>query len=395
MTDLRAKFSTLRELLTERHIERYDEVEISLVAVLCKYHAVLIGPPGTAKSMLSEDLVNAFGGATLFKYLFTKFTTPEEVWGPYDLMLLKGGSYERILQGKLASAELAYIDEFFKANSAIQNTLLTGMNERQFDNGVERIDIPLNTVFAASNEMPEGEKLWALFDRFHIRKRVDYIHEPGNFVKMIKAKDGMPSLDLTMEDLKVAQDEVSKVEVGDSVYDTLVDIRSDMQMEGLIASDRRYRQSIKAMKATAWLHERDVVTDDDFRILEHMLWTSPEDIKRVSRIVLQHTNPLDQEANEIIDLADEIAGALTSALMDAKAKGVDSNTTLTKQGIEWFTRCRGLADRIKKLENKAEQLGRPMNRIEQAKDRVVRVAREVSKNTMGIDHMDLKFEGRS
>ena len=395
MTDLRTKFSTLRELLTQRHIERYDEVEITLVALLCQYHAVMIGPPGTAKSMLSEDFVETFTGATLFKYLFTKFTTPEEVWGPYDLKLLKEGRYERVLTGKLATAELAFIDEFFKANSAIQNTLLTGMNERQFDNGINRIDIPLNTVIAASNEMPEGEELWALFDRFHIRKRVDYIHEPGNFVRMIKASDEMPTIDLTIDDLRAAQAEVAKVDVGDSVYDTLVDIRSDMQMEGLIASDRRYRQTIRAMQATAWLHERDVVTDDDFRILEHMLWTAPEDIKKVSRIVLQHTNPLDQEANEIIDLADEIAGALTSALMDAKSKGVDSNQTLTKQGIEWFTRCRQLAERIKKLENKAEQLGRPMNRIEQAKDRVVRVAREVSKNTMGIDHMDLKFEGRS
>lgn len=391
---LQDKFSTLQSVLTERHIERYDEVEISLVAVLCKFHAVFIGPPGTAKSMLSEDLVEAFRGASLFKYLFTKFTTPEEVWGPYDLQLLKSGQYERILKGKLATAELAFIDEFFKANSAIQNTLLTGMNERKFDNGVARIDIPLTTVVAASNEMPEGEELWALFDRFHIRKRVDYIHEPGNFVRMVRANDELPPLDLTIEDLNQAQAQVEEVEIDDATYDTLVDIRSDMQMEGLIASDRRYRQSIKAMQATAWLHGRTVVTDDDFRILEHMLWTNPEDAKKVSRIVLQHTNPLDQEANEIIDMADEIAGQLTSALMDAKSKGVDKETALTKKGIEWFTRCRQLAEQVKKLEKKAVKLGRPTNKIEQAKDRVVRVAREVGKNTIGLDHMDLKFEGR-
>lgn len=394
MTALHDKFGKLQSVLTDRHIERYDEVEISLVAVLCKFHAVFIGPPGTAKSMLSEDLVEAFRGANLFKYLFTKFTTPEEVWGPYDLQLLKSGKYERILDGKLASAELAFIDEFFKANSAIQNTLLTGMNERKFDNGVARIDIPLTTVVAASNEMPEGEELWALFDRFHIRKRVDYIHEPGNFVRMVRANDTLPDLGLTIDDLRAAQAQVSTVEVDDSTYDTLVDIRSDMQMEGLIASDRRYRQSIKAMKAMAWLHGRDEVNDDDFRILEHMLWTAPEDAKKVSRIVLQHTNPLDQEANEIIDMADEIAGQLTSALMDAKAKGVDKEQALTKKGIEWFTRCRQLAEQVKKLEQKAIKAKRPTNRVEQAKDRVVRVAREVGKNTIGLDHMDLKFEGR-
>ena len=386
---LQDQFNTLREVLTERHIERYDEVEIGLVAVLSGYHVVLIGPPGTAKSMLAEDLVTAFSGATLFKYLFTKFTTPEEIFGPWDLSLLKEGTYQRILTGKAPEAHLIFEDEVFKANSAILNAQLTLMNERMFDNGVERVDCPLITVFAASNELPEGEELWALFDRFHFRKRVDYIHEPGNFVRMIQSNGGAELPELTLDDLFEAQEQVSSVVVPDGIWDTMVDIRSDMQMDGLIASDRRYKQSIVALKSMAWLHNRDAVNDDDFRILEHMLWTNPEDAKKVSRIVLSHTNPLDQEANEIIDMADEIAGQLSSALMDAKARGVETDQALTKQGIEWFTKCKQLSEKIKKLEQKAVKAGRPTNRIEQAKDRVLRVAREVGRNTIGLENMDL------
>ncbi len=223
---------------------------------------------------------------------------------------------------------------------------------------------------------------------------MDYIHEPGNFIRMLKGSDVViPTFSL--QDLYDAQAEVVAINIGDDIIETMVDIRSSMQMEGLISSDRRYFQAQKALKAMAWLHGRDDVNDDDFRIMEHMLWSQPEEIRKVSRVILGHTNPLDQKANEIIDMADEIAGNLTSALMDAKAKGADStDQALTKQGIEWFTKCRKLADEIGRLEKKALQANRPTNRIEQAKDRVLRVAREVGKNTIGLDTTEVKFKGR-
>ncbi len=391
---LQERFAELREKLNERHIERYDEVEITLVSLITGFHSVFVGPPGTAKSMLAEDVTTAFD-VSLFKYLFTKFTTPEEIFGPFNLALLKEGRYERILDRKAPTAHLCFYDEVFKANSAILNAQLTLMNERKFDNGTSRIDCPLISVIAASNELPEGEELNALFDRFHFRKKVDYIHEPGNFMRMLTMDDTVELPKFTLEELNEAQRQMAEVELGDDIIETMVDIRSTMQMEGIISSDRRYRQSQKALKAMAWLHGRDHVNDDDFSILEHMLWTSPEEIKKVSRIILGHTNPLDQAANEIIDTVDDIAGQLVSAIMDSKARGVDEDQQLTKQGIEWFTKCRSLSADIKKLEAKAEAAGRPTNRIEKAKDRVLAVAREIGKTTIGLDTDDLKFKGRS
>jgi len=392
---LQERFVDLREKLTKRHIERYDEVEITLISLLTRYHTVLIGPPGTAKSMLAEDVTRVFD-VRLFKYLFTKFTTPEEIFGPFNLKLLKDeGTYERIMDGKAPTADLAFYDEVFKANSAILNAQLTLMNERKFDNGTHRVDAPLISVIAASNELPEGEELNALFDRFHFRKKVDYIHEPGNFVRMLNLTPDYELPTFTLEELQAAQAEVLEVEIRDDVRDTMVEIRSAMQMEGLIASDRRYFQAQNALRAMAWLYGRSVVNDDDFRIMEHMLWTEPTEIKRVSRVILSKTNPLDQAANEIIDEADDIAGQLTSAIMDARARGDENNNDLTKQGIEWFTKCRALSADIKKLERKAEESGRPMNRIEQAKDRVLAVAQEIGRTTIGLETEDLKFKGRS
>ena len=265
MSDLQSRFVDLREKLTERHIERYDEVEITLVALLTKYHAVLVGPPGTAKSLLAEDVTRIFD-VSLFKYLFTKFTTPEEIFGPFNLALLKEGKYERILDFKAPTAHLCFYDEVFKANSAILNAQLTLMNERLYDNGTKRVECPLISVIAASNELPEGEELNALFDRFHFRKKVDYIHEPGNFVRMLELDPNYELPSFSLEDLEAAQLEVDEVRIGRDTKDTMVEIRSAMQMEGLIASDRRYKQSLLALKAMAWLHDRPAVNDDDFRI---------------------------------------------------------------------------------------------------------------------------------
>lgn len=380
-------FDGLRTTLNGRHLERYDEIDIAMVSLLARYHFVLIGPPGTAKSMLIEDLVNVFD-ARIFKYLLTKYTTPEELFGPPNLAKIREGEFERIIEDKLPTADLAYIDEIFKGNSAILNSQLTLMNERAFDNGRKRIKVPLITLAGASNELPEGEELGALFDRFHFRKVVDYIHEPGNFVRMMTHDfdgDELPSL--TLSDLEEAQKEVNAVKVPTEVTDTVHEIRSDLRLQGIIPSDRRFRQSLQALKAFAWMSGRDTVDDSDFTILQHMFWTQPQEQKTVSRTILDHTNPLELEAQEIIDMVDEIAASLAEGLRAAQADA-SAEQTLTKQGIEWFGRIRKLSEQQKKLARKAEQQGRKIARISQAKDRIVRVGSEIGSKVIGLDSLD-------
>src|SRR4051812_31791932 len=170
----------LRTDLTSRFPERESVIDGALCAVLASEHVLLLAPPGTAKSALVRALAQAFGGR-YFERLLTKFSTPEELFGPISLKALEQDQFSRVTTGKLPEVEFAFIDEVFKASSAILNTLLTLANERLFQNSGAPLRCPLVSLFGASNELPEGKELEALFDRFLLRFEVGYLLRPGNF----------------------------------------------------------------------------------------------------------------------------------------------------------------------------------------------------------------------
>src|SRR4051812_14174 len=170
------KFVRTRQELSAALIERDEEVDLVLTALVCREHPLLVGPPGTAKSLLLDSLMAWMGGRK-FTVLFTKFTTPEEVFGPISVAGLKEDRYRRVTTGKLPEADGAFGDEVFKASSAILNTLLRILNERVHDNGEGALTpVPLKIFVAASNEWPHqfegGKELGALWDRFLFRKAV-------------------------------------------------------------------------------------------------------------------------------------------------------------------------------------------------------------------------------
>lgn len=378
MSNLHTKFVRLQSDLAKRHFERFDEIEIATVALLCGYHTVLVGPPGSDKSKLTRDLCEAIIGATYFEHLMTKFTVPEELFGPVSIAALENGRYERVIEGSAVQASIMFLDEVFKPNSAILNTLLQFMNERTYKHGTRVIQVPLLALFGASNELPESEELGALFDRFHFRKIVKYIEDPSNFAQMLTFDETSEIVSITFEELAQAQQEVAAVETPAFIIETLEEIRGDLNLQGLVVSDRRFRQSLKALRAMAWLSGRDKVSDDDFRILQHMYWTIPQDIKPVTKIILSKTNPLELAADEIIDEADVIAGQLAQALLDQKGKTRDTDK-LSKQGVDWFTRCKDLVQRQRELKKKAQAQGKSTYRIDQAQERVARVFKDVAR----------------
>ncbi|MCI0664929.1 MAG: AAA family ATPase, partial [Acidobacteria bacterium] len=155
------KLQVIEHELTATLIERDEVIRASLVALLARQHLVVLGPPGTAKSALVTSLaerISPQNGAGLrsFAYLMTRFTTPEELFGPVSVSGLKRDEYRRITAGKLVEAELVFLDEIFKASSAILNALLKIANERVFHNGDQEMYVPLISLFGASNEMPQG-----------------------------------------------------------------------------------------------------------------------------------------------------------------------------------------------------------------------------------------------
>ncbi|MCI0481216.1 MAG: AAA family ATPase, partial [Candidatus Dadabacteria bacterium] len=151
------KLKKIRSDLKSRYFERDDVIDGAFCALLTGSHLLLIGPPGTAKSQLANEICRKITGARYFQWLLTKFTTPEELFGAVSLKGLENDEYRRVTAGKLPEAHIAFLDEVFKASSSILNTLLTIMNERIFYNGTEKVRIPLISLFGASNELPSEE----------------------------------------------------------------------------------------------------------------------------------------------------------------------------------------------------------------------------------------------
>ena len=171
----RKRFDKLRMELSSALIERDEEIDCLLLGLVAGEHVLFVGAPGTAKSMLCNALGAGISGARVFSRLLTKFTTPDEVFGPWSLVGMRSGVYERLIDGYMPSSDITFIDEIWKASSAILNCLLTIMEERLIDQGPARIPVPLRMVVCASNEWPGGqgqEDVSALFDRCLIRRTV-------------------------------------------------------------------------------------------------------------------------------------------------------------------------------------------------------------------------------
>src|SRR5580693_7428392 len=170
--ELPSRLARLARALEDRFLGKDEIVRLLLVATIAGEHAVLVGPPGTAKSALIRTFARLMQ-ARYFEYLLTRFTEPNEIFGPVDLAAFREGRYERRTEGMLPEAEIVFLDEVFKSNSAILNALLTLLNERTFTSGGQVVRVPLLSAFGASNEVPTDETLTAIFDRFILRIRSD------------------------------------------------------------------------------------------------------------------------------------------------------------------------------------------------------------------------------
>jgi len=297
----------LRHELKGLFVERDEFVDGALAALLARQHVLLIGPPGSGKSMVVHALCERILGASYFHWLLTKFTTPEELFGPVSLQGLEQDRYYRVTDSKLPRAHIAFLDEIFKANSAILNALLSLINERVYYNDATPTLVPLNTLFGASNLLPESRDLDCLFDRFLFRYQVDYIEDRDGFRRMLEAPEGAAgSASLSLADLERAQADAARVVVGEEAIGWLAEIRSRIRSLGLVVSDRRFRSSLSGLRAHAYLEGRSRLEARDLNLLAHMLWSVPEERGPIEEIVTAVVAPKLHAALQIVHQADDV-----------------------------------------------------------------------------------------
>ena len=208
----------------------------------------------------------------------SRFSTPDEIFGPVSISKLKDAdTYERIVDGYLPSATIAFLDEIWKAGPAIQNALLTIINEKIYRNGQFSIRVPLKGLIAASNELPaQGQGLEALWDRFLLRCLVGGIEDMGEFDRMISSTDETEpvvdeQLQITGEEYVRWEKEIAAIKGGISAP--------------LYVSDRRWKKMVKLLKTSAFLNGSDTIRLSDCTLLSYCLWSETEHMEAIEEMV--------------------------------------------------------------------------------------------------------------
>ncbi len=342
------------EPLKQRFVARDEVIDLIALAVVSGEHLFLYGPPGTAKSALIRQFAAAVRGR-YFEYMLTRFSEPNEIFGPIDIARLREGTVVTVTTGMLPEAEFVFLDELFNANSAILNNLLTVLNERVYRRGAETHHLPLLSLFSASNHLPEDEALRALFDRFLLRCHVKNL-KPEAMPQLLRAGWALetalpPAANVTAADLAALSSQLYQADLSE-VLEPYTEAVFKVRDLGIAFSDRRAVKVLKLLAASALLCGRHSPNASDLWVLRYV-WDREEQIEPLAALVNglleQHSNEADRHTLAHVEAAPD--GEDLARQLEAVEKQIQAGNLTLAAVARLKERVTDLADRAAWLTN--------------------------------------------
>jgi len=377
---LTQKFLQVEEELNDLFQERRTAIRGIILATLSRTNILFLGSAGTAKSALTNQWNARISGGRYFSWLLTKFSSPEEILGPPSLTGLKEGKYLRVTKNKLPESTTAFLDEIFKANSSILNSLLTVLNERVFYNDGQPFPLDdLVTIAGASNEIPDSDDgLDAFFDRFLLKYYLKPIQEAAHFRKMLlsTSMEAPPKFTVTIEEILEAQKSVTEVKIPEVVINMVIKLRDKLRQDGVSVTDRTFKVALRVLKAETWLNGRTEATTEDMEVFKHICWYKPDQEKTVHSIILQLISP---EKNKIMTLYEECQETAKS-VFKAKEAGKKQNAL-----VEANKKIKDARVQIGKLKNDMEAKKQDTKEVEKMDSELEKLTIQMASEVLGVN----------
>lgn len=308
------------------NVEREEEIELLLLSLIGNIDTLLVGEAGVGKTWLIELLMLLLDGAKredFFNTMIFKETPAQDVLGPMDLSAMKDGRIERIMDGFLPTARVAYLDEVFKGSPTLLNALLDMMAQRKLKVGRNIHDASqLLVIYGSSNELPDREDLLPFRDRWGITKVVQAVRAPENRRTVMRIQDeyqaSARSIDLgsapklTLDEVSIIRAEVRRVEIPDQLIETMVEAQDRWGGKGFQPSQRRVGQMLMAIKARAWSRGRGTASTDDIIVCQHMAWNHPDHAKDAHDVVIEFANTFAKKAARMKEALEPVLTEITN-----------------------------------------------------------------------------------
>ena len=377
-----AKMSQIFVEMNNLFVERDELIKLMELAIVTGTNLLMLGPPGTAKSAITYELCGRIENANYFQWMLNKTSDPSEILGPFSVKEMENDKFMRITTGKLPEAHIAFMDEVFKSNAPTLNALLTIMNEHIFYNDGKPVEVPLISMFGASNEPPEDESLDAMYDRFIFRMNVQYIHDAANKKRMhsnyVDNRAGLLNLvnktTITLAEVQALQAAAKAVKVPKDIINKFIRLISDLDRQAVHISDRRQNECFKVMQGSAVLAGRNSVTLDDFKSLVYVLWEKEEHIPLIESSILKMVNPYDDRFKELKENFNQVKTDIES-ITDSSQK--------SKKAIESKGVIEKIASKTNKLINEATKNGKDVTEFIEFRDNMVKYNQELINAALG------------